>query len=266
MRIALLTLESPLSDPAVLDLLDSPRGRDVVLIGRSASAATRGLGALATGWRRLRQSGPRLLPFLAVNYALPGRGRIAARAAAAGIAAPALADMNGPAAWAALRAARPDVVVTLHCDQILAAPTLALAPLGGVNLHPSLLPAHRGPVPTIWALAEGEPRFGVSVHRLTSRIDAGPVLAQRAVALPAGLSASAASRALHRAGVPVLDQALAVLARGAATAQTAPPLPYCPFPPPALLRHLARSGRRLVDRQDIAAALWRGTEPGGAAT
>jgi methionyl-tRNA formyltransferase len=164
--------------------------------------------------------------------------------------------VNGPETAAALRAARPDLILSCHFDQIFAPETLALAPLGGINLHPSLLPRHRGPVPVLWAMAEPEPRFGVTVHRLAPRIDAGGILGQCAVALPPGLTASAAARALHLAGLPLLDEVLAALAAGTAREQPAPLLPYCPFPPPALLRDLAARGRRLVGLADLAAA-WR---------
>ncbi|WP_431272750.1 hypothetical protein [Dankookia sp. P2] len=106
-------------------------------------------------------------------------------------------------------------------------------------------------MPTVWAQAEQHPRFGVTVHRLVPRIDAGGILGQREVALPAGTTASAAARALHLAGVPLLAEVLAALAAGTAT-ETAPGLlPYCPFPPPALLRAVAARGRRLVDGADL---------------
>ena len=82
--------------------------------------------------------------------------------------------------------------------------------------------------------------------RLAPRIDAGGILGQCAVALPPGLTASAAARALHLAGLPLLDEVLAALAAGTAQEQPAPLLPYCPFPPPALLRGLER-------RRDVAA-------------
>ena len=111
--------------------------------------------------------------------------------------------------------------------------------------------AHRGPVPTIHALAEDPPLFGVTVHRTVARIDAGAILAQRAVPLPADVSASAAARALHLAGVPLLEAVIAALAAGAAEERQVVPLPYCPFPPPALLRRV-----RLVDAADWRAA-WR---------
>ena len=199
-------------------------------------------------WRHLHRSGPRLLPYLALNYGLrPAPGRLAGH----GIPVVEVADVNGPAMAAAIDTARPDLLVSFHFDQIFRAETLALAPWGGINLHPALLPRHRGPVPTIWALAEPEPCFGVTIHRLAARIDAGAILAQREVPLPPSITASAAARALHLAGVPLLAEAIARPKAG----REVVPLPYCPFPPPDLLRHLARQGRRLADAADLRRAL-----------
>lgn len=259
MRVALFTLEAAPSGEAVARLLQEHAAR-IVLIGRSAPHRRAAGGPIRQGWRHLRRSGPRLLPFLWANYALPGLRpgptRLARLAAQAGIPLHAVQDVNGPETTAAIRAARPDLILSCHFDQIFTAATLALAPLGGINLHPSLLPRHRGPVPTIWALAEATPRFGVTVHRLAPRIDAGGILGQREVALPAGVTASAAARALHLAGVPLLAEVMTAIEAG--TAQEADPilLPYCPFPPPALLRSMAGRGRRLVDTADLRAA-WR---------
>jgi methionyl-tRNA formyltransferase len=228
-------------------------------------------GTLRQGIRPLARSGPLLLPYLLANYALPGWAAAARRlagtarpdglaavAAACGVPLLDVAAVNGAATQEALARARADLLVSFHFDQIFAPETLAAAPRGGINLHPSLLPRHRGPVPTIWALAEDPPAFGVTVHRLAPRIDAGAVLAQRAVKLPEGVTASAAARALHEAGVPLLEEVLATLAAGEdpAAGRDDPPLPYCPFPPPAVLRALARRGRRTVDACDWRAA-WK---------
>lgn len=250
MRIVLLTLESALSAEAVAAFLATGAGRGVVLVGRSPPFRE---GTIAPLRRHLARSGPRLLPYLVANYALPhwvarrGRGWLSQ----SGVPVVEMPAMNGAVAHAAIRAARPDLLLTFHCDQILSPETLALARLGGINLHPSLLPAHRGPVPTIHALAEDPPRFGVTVHRTVARIDAGAILAQRAVPMPAGVTASAAARGLHLAGVPLLEAVLAALAAGTAEQRLVAPLPYCPFPPPAVLRRV-----RLVDAADWRAA-WR---------
>lgn len=50
-----------------------------------------------------------------------------------------------------------------------------------VNIHPSLLPAHRGLDTHARALAAGDREHGASVHWVTSELDAGPVIAQARV-------------------------------------------------------------------------------------
>ncbi len=256
LRVALLTLESPLSTPAVAALLAAaPAGVRFVLIARSTPAAAP-LAQLARHWRR---SGPRLLPWLLANYALPPlRGGLGPLAARHGIPLrPLPAD---PTALLAEVAA--ELVVTLHCDRILPPELLAGLPRGGLNLHPSWLPRGRGPTPVLHALAEPPaadapgPRFGVTLHRLAAAIDAGPILLQAAHAPPPGASASAITRALHLAGVPLLVAALAAEAAGTPLPEHPMPAgPYQSFPSRHTLAALARHGHSLVTAADLGAAL-----------
>lgn len=51
-----------------------------------------------------------------------------------------------------------------------------------VNLHPSLLPWCQGVHTNVWPIVEGCPA-GVTLHAMVPRVDAGPVLAQREVAV-----------------------------------------------------------------------------------
>jgi hypothetical protein len=252
MRIALLTLPSVMSDAAALAFGAAESGR-LALVGLSDPGRASAGGTVGQLRRHLARSGPRILPYLALGFGLPGRrGAFARMAGAAGAPLVTVADVNGPAMQAALRAARADLIVTLHFDQILSAGTIALAPRGGINLHPALLPRHRGPVPAFWALAEGGEHAGVSIHRLVPRIDAGAVLAQRAVALPAGVSALEAARRLHLAGLPLLRDLVARLAAGEDPPGATPaPLPYCPFPDAAALGAARRRGVRLVAPRDL---------------
>jgi methionyl-tRNA formyltransferase len=53
--------------------------------------------------------------------------------------------------------------------------------LGSVNMHPGLLPRHRGPVPMAWVFREGDPHFGLTWHRMDAELDTGPLLAQTTV-------------------------------------------------------------------------------------
>jgi methionyl-tRNA formyltransferase len=124
-----------------------------------------------------------------------------------------------------------------------------------VNIHPSLLPRHRGPIPTFWALQAGPGATGISIHRIAARIDAGDVLTQRAHALPPAVSASSAARLLHEAAVPMIGDVMRALAEGKAEGKPAPPLPYCGFPSAAELRTARRRGVRLVKAADWRAAL-----------
>jgi methionyl-tRNA formyltransferase len=49
-----------------------------------------------------------------------------------------------------------------------------------LNVHPSLLPRWRGAAPVERALMAGDPRTGVTIHRTTPALDAGPIAAQEA--------------------------------------------------------------------------------------
>jgi hypothetical protein len=246
-RIALLTLPSVMSDEASLAFARE-LGDRLALIGLSNPTRAATGGTTAQLRRHLVRSGPRILPYLVLGFGLPGRRRSFRRL---GARVATIEDINGPAAHATLRAVRPDLIVTLHFDGILAPETIALARLGGINLHPSLLPRHRGPIPAFWSLLEGG--TGVSVHRLAPRIDAGEVLAQRPVTLPAGISALETARRLHLAGLPLLRDVIARFEAGEVPAgPPPPPLPYRPFPDAATLRDAARKGVHLVRPSDLA--------------
>jgi len=93
----------------------------------------------------------------------------------------------------------PELLVVCDYGQILAADLLAVAPLGGINLHASLLPKYRGAAPIQWALYSGESDTGVSVIHMTPRLDSGPILATRSTTIP--------SHETH----PELEQRLAAL-------------------------------------------------------
>lgn len=77
-----------------------------------------------------------------------------------------------------LAAYAPDVLLAFGFNWRLTRPVLDAPRLGALNIHPSLLPRYRGPSPLIWAVRHSEPDFGLTIHRMTERIDAGPVLAQ----------------------------------------------------------------------------------------
>ncbi len=67
--------------------------------------------------------------------------------------------------------------MTAAYGQILSPELLGLPRLGGINLHGSILPAYRGAAPVARAIERGDADTGVTVIRMTPRIDAGGMLA-----------------------------------------------------------------------------------------
>ena len=78
-----------------------------------------------------------------------------------------------------------DAVVMASFDQIVGPRALALPRHGWLNVHPSLLPAYRGPEPVYWAIADGAAVTGISIHKAAPKVDSGPILAQAQSADPA---------------------------------------------------------------------------------
>jgi len=218
--------------------------------------------------RLLRRSGLRLLPYMIANFTLPRlagllplragspeRTPMARLCADLGIPVETVPDMNAPGFLQRLSASGADILLTFHCDQILTQATITCLPQGALNVHAGLLPDHRGPVPTIHALLDDDVRFGVTIHRTVPKIDAGPILAQKASSLPAGTSALGAAKALHTEAVPLLIAVLDAIAGGRAVETAVETRPYCGFPAPAQLHAVAKRNRQLASWGDIARAM-----------
>jgi methionyl-tRNA formyltransferase len=77
-----------------------------------------------------------------------------------------------------LRDTRPDIGVVVAYGHILKPELLELPPRGMVNVHPSLLPALRGPAPVEWAVVNGLEETGVTIMQLDAGMDTGPILRQ----------------------------------------------------------------------------------------
>lgn len=97
-------------------------------------------------------------------------------------------------------ALEPDLLVSFAYGRIFGPKFLALFPLGGINIHPSLLPKYRGPTPIQAAILGRETETGVTIQKLALQMDSGDILAQQILPLDgretaAGLSISAARKA-----------------------------------------------------------------------
>ena len=79
-----------------------------------------------------------------------------------------------------------DVLVCCSFSQIMRAGILATAKSAAINIHPSLLPRYRGPLPSFWALNYGEEFSGVSFHLMQRGIDTGDIVKQFSLPIESG--------------------------------------------------------------------------------
>ncbi len=118
---------------------------------------------------------------------------------------------DGTRAMARMRQLAPEVILVSCFARRLPDTLLSLPAAGCFNLHPSLLPAWRGPDPLFWQFREGADVFGVSWHRMSSKMDAGAVVAQSRLTMPDGISARQAAVLLAGTGSGLLQNMLSAL-------------------------------------------------------
>lgn len=110
-----------------------------------------------------------------------------------------------------------DVFVTAAFGQILSQAILDIPRLGCVNVHPSLLPRHRGSAPINWAILQGDATTGVSTMMMARGVDSGDVLLQTEQPMLPGETAGEMTERLSHVGAALLAETLRRLESGTIT-------------------------------------------------
>lgn len=84
-------------------------------------------------------------------------------------------DINTPESIEQVHSYHPDMLITVAYGQKLKKAVRESALYGAINLHPSLLPELRGAAPIPFALWQGMIQTGLSIFKLTGKMDAGPI-------------------------------------------------------------------------------------------
>ena len=71
---------------------------------------------------------------------------------------------------------KPDLIVVAAYGQIIPKEILKIPRYGCLNVHPSLLPKYRGPSPIQAAILNGDKETGVTIIKMTEKVDAGPII------------------------------------------------------------------------------------------
>lgn len=115
--------------------------------------------------------------------------------------------------WAAKL--EPDLLVLAFVTSFVPKEMIDLAPHGGINYHPSLLPKYRGGSAINWAVINGETETGVSIHYIDEGVDTGPVLLQEKVVIePDDTVKSVYFEKLYPMGIRMIGEAVELIKNG----------------------------------------------------
>lgn len=143
-----------------------------------------------------------------------GRGRrllpspVRERAEALGIPVLTPRRLTLPEEQERFRELRADLVVLAAYGLLLPPPFLFEPVHGAVNVHPSLLPRHRGAAPVAAAILAGDTETGVTLMTMDEGLDTGPLLATRTVPLSGNERTPALTEQLFALGGEMLAEVL----------------------------------------------------------
>jgi methionyl-tRNA formyltransferase len=125
-------------------------------------------------------------------------------------------DAQSPELLARVRALKPDFLFSFYYRRMIPQAVLDCATRGAFNMHGSLLPQFRGRAPVNWAVVKGASVTGASLHRMTSKPDAGHLVDQMAVPILPDDTAFDVFRKVCPAAELVLHRSLPGLIAGTA--------------------------------------------------
>ena len=125
-------------------------------------------------------------------------------------------QVSTPESVEALQALHPDLTVVAAYGQYLKRPILELAPMGIINLHPSLLPKYRGASPIQWPIVNGDAVSGVTILHVSKELDGGDMILQEEVNILEDDTAATLGDRLAELGGHLLVKAIQEIVSGEA--------------------------------------------------
>ena len=111
---------------------------------------------------------------------------------------------------------KPDLGIIAAYGQILPKDILDIPQYGFINVHPSLLPKYRGPSPIQAAILNGDENTGVTIMRISEKMDSGPILSQKEMEINQGETFLSLHDKLAKVGSELLLDILPKLSKGQA--------------------------------------------------
>ena len=101
-----------------------------------------------------------------------------------------------------------DFLVVIDYGQLVPRSLIDFPGQAAINLHPSLLPLHRGPAPITWTLLNGDAATGVTTQLLADKIDCGDILLQKKTAVKPAETREQLTERLRKLGAELVWETL----------------------------------------------------------
>ena len=156
-------------------------------------------------------------------------------------------NVGCPRTFEWIEARSPDVIASVYLNQRIGKDLLRVPSRGCINIHPALLPRHRGLFPYFWVLANSETETGVTVHYVEEQFDTGAIIAQERLAVKPEDTIQSLSYRSAQVGGPLLVRALDAVASGmAGTPQGQSGASYHSWPTSGAYRRFRQAGAILA--------------------
>lgn len=143
-----------------------------------------------------------------------GHGSLAKLAREKGIPVYEGINVNSPEALQVVQELSPDVIFSCFWGEIFKEPILNIPKLGVFNLHTAYLPKNRGSRPIPWSIIEGETYTGITMHKMMTGVDNGPIVSQARVGTAEDDTAESVYANVVRAGAELFREALPLFENG----------------------------------------------------
>lgn len=108
----------------------------------------------------------------------------------------------------------PEILVVVAFGTIFSKEFLDIFPKGALNLHPSKLPLYRGPSPIPAAILAGDDSFGITIQKLSLRMDAGDIVLSRTFPLYGNETTADLTEFSARTGASMMKDAVEQILHG----------------------------------------------------
>jgi methionyl-tRNA formyltransferase len=167
-----------------------------------------------------------------------------------------LSRPNAPHGLQALSDCAPELVISVRYRRILRAEAIAVPPHGVLNLHSGLLPGYKGMMATFWAMLNGAPEIGSTLHYIVDPgIDTGPVVGRAPQPLDRQRTYLSNVLSLYPPGCRMVIAAVPGIDTGESTGRAEQPREgrYYSSPEAADIARFEHAGFRLFDGSELEA-------------